>query len=446
MTGTTEDTGPGVAEPARLQVMRPPDHPLRERIAAEVHARPFESVSAPLRVSHLAVKSGQKRAGDVWRHLAGLCRDHGIGPPEADADFFRAELDGYRLRWERHTEFCTYTFSCDGSGDPSRPFHAMPIERVPEDWLRGIPGQSVAAAHVLVESQDDPHRDQAGVAGLFDAEAVVGSHVLDGSATVWTDFRLHDDGFSRLLVADRCLNARQTGRLVQTLLEIETYRLMALLAFPLARSVGADLRAVDLGLGELTGSTRSAQGLEGERKLLEDLSQLAAQLEHVVSRTGFRFGAAQAYYALIQRRIEGLRERPVEGLQTISEFMERRLAPAMNTCIASAERQQQIAQRITRAGNLLRTRVDVALEAQNVELLRSMDRRSSLQLRLQETVEGLSIIVLSYYATGLLSYVLGGLEGVGLTPFHAKTAAGLSVPLVLGAVWLGIRAMRRRLA
>ncbi|MBA1146910.1 DUF3422 domain-containing protein [Ectothiorhodospiraceae bacterium WFHF3C12] len=431
------------------QSLRPQDHPLRARIAAEVHARPFESMAGPLRVSHLAVKSGERHSQAVSEHLARLCEPAGITPPAMDADFFRADIDGLRLRWERHTEFRNYTFTATGGGDGDDPFSGMPVARLPGEWLRGIPGQCVAAAHLVLEAQIDPDRDAGIVARLFDPESVVGSEVLNGAAVVWTDFRLHGDGFSRILVQDRSLTPRQTGRLVQTILEIETYRLMALLAFPLAREVGADLRTLDIGLGELTDRMPEAQGPDSERLLLAELSDLAARLEQVVSRTGYRFGAAKAYYALIQRRIEGLRERPVTGLQSISEFMERRLAPAMNTCLASEERQAQIAKRLTRAGNLLRTRVDVAMEAQNVDLLQSMDRRSRLQLRLQETVEGLSILVLSYYGAGLFSYFLTGLDRTGwLGPlgvaYDPKVVVGLSVPVIAIFVWVGVRLARRR--
>jgi uncharacterized membrane-anchored protein len=231
----------------------PPDHALRQRIAAEVHARPFETMTAPLRVSHLAVKSGNKHTRAVARHLADLCEAHGVTPPADDVDFFSAQLGHYRLRWERHTEFRTYTFTTDGEAGAADPFAEMPANMVPEEWLQNIPGKLVAAVHVAVRADDRTDYSASDLSGWLDPEAIVGSHVLDGSATVWTDFRLYPDSYSRVLIQDRGLSPRQTGRLVQTMLEIETYRLMALLAFPLAREVGPDLREVDVNLGEMQG-------------------------------------------------------------------------------------------------------------------------------------------------------------------------------------------------
>ena len=93
----------------------------------------------------------------------------------------------------------------------------------------------------------------------------------------------------------------------------------------------------------------------------------------------------------------------------------RRYDPAMRTCRSAKERLDELSARAERASDLLRTRVDVANQAQNVEVLRAMDRRAALQLRLQETVEGLSVVAISYYAVNLAAGLLGPLgETVGL--------------------------------
>ena len=94
----------------------------------------------------------------------------------------------------------------------------------------------------------------------------------------------------------------------------------------------------------------------------------------------------------MERRIAELREGRVEGMPTLREFVERRLLPAMKTCETVARMQEGLSARISRASELLRTRVDIELERQNQELLAQMNRRAKLQLRLQETVEGLSVV------------------------------------------------------
>ena len=122
--------------------------------------------------------------------------------------------------------------------------------------------------------------------------------------------------------------------------------------------------------------------------------------------------------------------------------MERRLAPAMRTCVSVAERQQGAIERIARTVQILNTRVEVASEMVNVNLLASMDNRSRVQLRLQETVEGLSIVAVSYYALSLLKVVFDGVAVAA--PWLDPTAAtALSVPVVLYLVWRLLRGVKK---
>ncbi|MEX0871753.1 MAG: DUF3422 domain-containing protein [Aquisalimonadaceae bacterium] len=417
-------------------------HPDRHSVVAELHARPFESLAGPLRASHIAMQSAD--ADSDRAHVARLCAACGQRQPAADATHHSVALGTFRLRWERHTEFSTYTFFVTGApADAFAPFADPALLEVPEDWLGGLPGSLVAAVHLSLEPRDAPPRQGHELPELFGTENVAGSEAADGGAQVFTDFRLHEDGYGWLLVQDRGLPARRTGRLVQRLLEIETYRLMALLAFPLARHSHAEVTRLDTGLQRIIERITQTGSLESEQDLLDEISGLSAELERDTAKTSFRLSAARAYHALVNRRIESLREQRTLDLQTIGEFMERRFTPAMRTCESAMERQEALARRVSRAADLLRTRVDIALEGQNRDLLASMNRRTDLQLRLQQTVEGLSVVVLSYYGTGLLYYMLRGLHGAGLE-FNVDLAMGLSVPAVVLTVWVGIRILRRR--
>ncbi len=176
---------------------------------------------------------------------------------------------------------------------------------------------------------------------------------------------------------------------------------------------------------------------------LGELLQIAAELESLHAQTSFRFGATKAYEAIVTDRIRVLREERWDGRQTLGEFMMRRFDPAMRT-VKSVERQLgDMAERAERAGDLLRTQVDVERSAQNQKLLESMDRRADLQLRLQETVEGLSVVAISYYAVSLLAYVVEPLAyRFGIDKAWAKAALVLPVVLV---VWLLGRAVKKRL-
>jgi uncharacterized membrane-anchored protein len=288
-----------------------------------------------------------------------------------------------------------------------------------------------------------PEPDARALQDLFGHDNIVGSLVSGGSAAVWMDFKVRQDGFARILLRDGNLRPRQAGRLVQRLLEIETYRMTALLAFPAARRHTGGLASIGERLTTITGRLNEGGDIGCERRLLDDLMMLSSEIEDVDAATTYRFSAARAYYALVLRRVEELREQRVEGLQTLSEFVDRRLAPAMRTCEAVAERLETLSRRVARASQLLRARGDIQLEAQNRDLLESMNRRARLQLRLQQTVEGLSIAAITYYLASLVGYLAKGAKAAGL-PVDPEIAVAVAIPLMALAIWVALRRLHRR--
>ncbi len=425
------------------------DHPLRRALTDEIHARPFARLAPPQRVTHLALFSGEGTAAADHERVTALCERFGAPLPAADDRHLMVDLGPFQLKWERHTEFSTYTFfqhaDSPGFDTAAAPFSAPVIGRVPADWLQSLPGELLVAVHLEMESRDSAQREVEDLALLFGTDNFAGSLVSGGGATVWMDFAIHDDGLGRILVRDRHLRPRQAGRLVQRLCEIETYRTVALLALPAARSYGSKLTRAGERLTELTARLSEITGLPDEQKLLGDLTRLSAEVEGIAAAVSYRFGAARAYHALVRRRVEELREERLEGLQTIDEFLERRLAPAMRTCEAVMDRLETLSERIARAGELLRTRVDVTLEAQNSDVLRSMDRRAKMQLRLQQTVEGLSIAAISYYLVGLIGYAAKAAKSAGF-PMNIDVVTGVAIPVVVGLVSLGLWRLRRQVA
>jgi uncharacterized membrane-anchored protein len=273
-------------------------------------------------------------------------------------------------------------------------------------------------------------------------ESLAASHASDRLATVASDFRIHEDGFTRIAVLRQPgLGPRRLGRLVQRLLEIETYRAMSMLALPIARSAIRRLAQIDRDLAGLVRGIAEEEG--SERDTLDELTRKSAEIEKMATDAAFRFGAARAYEAIVKERIEALRETRLGGRQTIAEFMQRRYDPAMRTCRAAEGRMGELSGRAARIADLLRTRVDVAISVQNRSLLESMDRRADLQLRLQQTVEGLSVVAISYYAVSLGGYLLQPLAGpAGIS--KGWVLAGLT-PVVVLAVWAFVRRIRRRL-
>lgn len=419
------------------------EHPLRLEIDREFHARPSEELESPCLISHLGLLTGPGReAIDRDRaHIARLCTRFGLPTPPASAVHLSIDCETFRLKWERHSEFAAYTF-ITSAAPAQNPFAATAIQNVPPDWLAELAGELLVASHLTLCV--NPVLASGHAPDFFNAPDLTGSRVADGTALVWSDFQQASDGFTRILVVDEGMQPSQAGRLIQRLLNIETYRIMAMLGFPLARQVGADINQIEDRLTTLTRNINLDSGLEQDHALLAELSELAARTEQITASTTYRFGASRAYYTLVERRIAELHENPLPGVQNFHEFVDRRLAPAMRTVEATRERQDSLSSRIARAANLLRTRVDVALEHQNRDLLHSMDRRADLQLRLQETVEGLSVVVLSYYLIGLISYAAKALNKLGL-PLNPDLIAGLAIPVIMIGVGLGIRRMRQKL-
>ncbi len=318
-------------------------------------------------------------------------------PPEQHADHFIAELGGFQFRWEQHGEFSTYTFYVQGT--ETTPFAEPALQTVPVDWLAGLGGRTVVAAHATILPVSSDNVDISRISSHFAGNPIIGAAVSGGAARAFTDFRVHIDGFSRFLILDHKLQPGQAGRLIHRLFEIEVYRVMAMLARPIARKLSPKLSQRDQQLLDIT--TAMSQPERKDEELLEELINLAAEIEHCLSTSHFRFSAASAYYKIVEQRIEDLREQRIQGIQTIGEFMKRRLQPAINTCNATAKRLNQLSRRISNAGDLLRTRVDISIEQQNQALLKSMNQRAKMQLHLQETVEGLSIVAITTYVSTL---------------------------------------------
>lgn len=430
-TATTADTigWPGEQQQTNANRAGLREHPQRHDLLAEVHSRPVAELDTPQHLSHLALyvgTDGQMRDQEL-AHIASLCHQAGIEPPASRADHVLLETASFRLRWEPHTEFSTYTFFSRQQDE--RPFQTTGLDALPDGWLATLPGELIVASHFSL-TRHNAFSEQLAPTDYFDQRSLSGSRCAGGAATIWTDFKPHDDGFTRVLIVDHHLQPAQAGRLVQRLTEIETYRLMALFALPIVRQLRPEITHMENTLGDLTRQMMNVDTAQEEQQVLESLSSLSARVEQLIAQHNFRLGITEAYAALVQKRIDDLRERRVEGVSTVNEFVGRRLIPATDDCQTITARLNQLSGRVSRAANLLRSRVDLAIESQNRDLLESMNHRTRLQLRLQTTVEGLSVVILSYYTTGLIHRALKALESAG---FHVPTTlvTGISIPFVI---------------
>ncbi len=421
------------------------DDPHRYALTSELHARPFPSLSVPATAVFLAIRqphdaSGRDKTLDL-AHLAQLLAHYGAPLPDPQATHYYGEMGKYWLKWEQHTEFVTYTVFRDGLS--VRAFDPADFDVFPDYWLDAAPGGRITSALMrLMPMLDEDAAIAHNLSDWFVPESLAVASVLDRAAVVASDFRIDSAGHLRIAVfADASTGKRRIGRIVQRLCEIETYKSASMLGFEMVRGMGPQMGTLDAKLTALMAQMRSPSAMAEET--LHALLDVSVELETLAATSAFRFGATGAYQAIVGQRIAVLREERFLGRQGFGEFMMRRYEPAMRTVASTESRLQAMSARAIRASELLRTRVDVERSAQNQAILASMDKRADLQLRLQHTVEGLSVVAISYYAVSLLGYLatpFGDAFGIS----KAVLTAAITLPVVLG-VWATLRRLRKKI-
>ena len=430
----------------------PADDSQRMALHNEIHTRPSATFKLPSLIVYVALLNAGVSMSDECKHLQLLPSHQDLDIEKMKGNFLQLQCQGYKVIWERHTEFTRYTIV------QALPSHAGWGSQLPElsshvatgnEWMSRIPGKTITAIHLamLNEGMDD---DDA----FFKAKQWLGEGTVIGSkmgrtadnhshSHLMTNLRIGSDGFERMLVlASSQTSENRSGRIAQRLLELETYRIMSLLSLPVAKQLGAKLAQTEVQLVEIT--KRLEKKIDSDEVLLNDLAGLAAEVESITAENSYRFSAARAYDGIVRERISEMREQPLSGIQTVGEFMQRRLAPAMATVNATSERLAALAQRLSRASALLRTRVDIATEAHNQELLEKLTKGQALQLRLQSTVEGLSIAAISYYVVSLTLYLGKAIKAAGVN-INPEMLAGFSTPVVLFVSWKLIQRIHRKL-
>jgi len=417
-------------------------HPLRERLYNELHNRPFPSITTPAQLTHIAIQHQGELKQQEHEFISMLCDRFQVNSPAKSMPCFYQDFGLFSLRWERHLEYSTYTF-IHQAPLTDQPFVKNAIDYVPSNWFEKMPGQVIAAVHLIIESENIDKARTHKVEKYFDHMSLVASAPVNSKAKVWSSFKLHEDGFGRFLIYQQDLSAAQSGRLVQQLLQLDTYRLMATLGLPLAQAINSELNQLDLQLQQVT--TSIALGTDkSDRELLTQVSTIAAKVEDYRSQSTYRFSATNAYYDVALQRMEELKEEEIPGYMTLQEFLMRRITPAVKTCQTASNHLEDISRRVTRASDLLRTRVEMVLQEQNQTLLKSMNHRAHIQMRLQQTVEGLSVAAISYYGMQLFETMLTSLPTFGIEYNH-ELVSGFAVPIVIALVFIGTRLIHKRL-
>lgn len=419
-------------------------HPHRGGLFNELHTRPFPVIASPAHVSSLTVlhakddSESQLTRAQEYEHIRDLCARFSAPQPNPDATCYYQDFGSFEFRWESHTEFSTYTFIHHVE---SAPFERTGISPLPEEWLAGLPGKVISGLHIDIEAPPEKI-DIESLRGHFEGHRLISSFVHEKRAQIWTSYRIHSDNMGRFLIFNHDLNPCQTGRLVRRILELETYRMMALLAFPIAKEIAPKIRGMNLELAGIITQIDAIEDLEDERRMMSLLTELSANIEKVISDTHYRFSATEAYYRIAKSRIAELEETEVCGLQTLDEFLTRRLKPAYFTCDTVSKDLDELSSRIDRASELLRTRMNLTIESQNQRLLQSMNHRGKLQLRMQQAVEGLSVAAISYYLVGLVKYAAESAKAVGVID-SSYLIVGFAVPICIATAVLGLRRIKK---
>lgn len=391
---------------------------------SELHARPSIYFEGPAFVEHLAFMPETAAARpNVDDHVSRITEDN-----------------SFKTQIEHHTEFVTIT-------------RVHPLDNISENWpTSGTTTGEYAEVADLKDARlicrvcilvSGPAPAELGpVLRKFGFGDTAASSIGDGAAQVCSDFRVHDDQSSRIILFNNDLNAYRLGRMIRRIYEIETYRAMALLGLPEARRLSPRLVDFDAKLVQLTSRNLSTSTSE-HKALLDEISLLSAEIISATAETRTRFGATAAYAKIVEERISELREQHVAGFQRFGVFVARRFNPAVRTCHATAVRLEQLSHATMHMIDLLQTRIQVEIEYQNAVQIQAMADRAATQVKIQRAVEGFSIIAISYYLLSLLKTVFETLEHSG---YHLSPMIMLvSIPLVIIAVCITILRVKHAL-
>ena len=434
--------------------MRPYDHPLRTVLHEEVHARPPVALWPRDRILNQAflLKGSDRQQQIDWINAISEQTKQPIDPNHGQT-FRIIELrpapQRVIIKWELHGEFSSISamIQQDQLITEASIKSRVGLENEVNQLLAKLTikpmheagGLRISALDIAFEDRS-LFKEADEVSHLFSGNTLIGSTILTNQkAQLWTDLQVNEDGYISFLVPHAGMGSRQAGRVARRITEVEIYRMASMLAFPVAKSLSGPLRNAEAELSELSKQISTAQGQEvvtpnQDGEFLEIISTLASKIEEWISEHGLRFTAAEAYSQLAAKNLEELSETSLPGVQTLSEFMERRFAPAMSTCSWTQRRLRELSDRISRTTQILRTRIEFVNERQTQELLASMDRRAKIQLRLQATVEGVSVLVLTYYAVSLIIYMAKGVKELGLM-VPAELIGGASAPIIAYGIY-----------
>jgi uncharacterized membrane-anchored protein len=398
-----------------------------------VHARPVDIVSGPMRVRRL-VLTMPEHPGAVDAALDGFrrfCRERGLEPPAPGSRQHGFSTASRHATWEFHNEFVTVTWQAPVD-DPEDYPDDIGLEVLAEGRLIGA-----TRIDILAEARV-PDRLLPG----FRLSSLCVAGIDGGAGEIATDFVADAAGFTRFEFAAGAMSPLRVSIMLRRLFEIDTYRVMTLLGLPLARTLSPEVRAAERELTGLIERLSDATSTEAVQASLAALHALSVRSGQIGERLTYRFAASKAYGEVLDSRLRALAEVPTSKGSSLSRHVGNRVDPALATCTALETRLRVLSEKIERGVGLLDARIGLDLQIQNRAVLETIARTAQSQFRLQRTVEGLSVIAITYYLLGILGYVLAG--PVEWMHLDKVIVLSLAAPIALISVWLVIRAVRRR--
>lgn len=421
-----------------------------ESFLKQLHERPHQPISgwlrAPAHVHYEAFRMSDppmQRPGSRSEFQSLLERfnvplattelrdNFGYGIKEADNG------DRLILIWQAHTEYYNYQFwhmpSPTHGGVTFGPL-TFPADAVSLSPL----GSVVCRLDIVLATGVLPPQDE--LRARLPGPVLYGSRIFNEQARVVTSFTPDDHGRERYWVS---VGPPQGDRsrlkdIVDAIVRIETYYHLLLMQKPLF-SAAIDqvykFEQVHLKQREIITQHIAHADSQALQRWLNTLTQDLLKTNRIAGKLHFELSASLPYDKIVHATLASTAEQSMDSYRPISDYV-------VSGITGVAEGYQQLLRRIDtlRAGfegiiAIIRTRVDLIVESQNLALLQSVDKTTKSQVILQHTVEGLSVIVIAYYLAGLASYVFKGLYELGWLG-NANVASAIFVPVAIGLAFL----------
>ena len=424
---------------------------LIEKIHKELHERVALQVESPSRIRHSAYllpEEGPEFRDQVRQMFMDILTQLGISPQSVRwgqrAGFCEHTFpDGSRLRlnWELHTEFYSYTTLYLPGEQEESPASPYSLPTFPDL------GEKLVDLDLMVISGTELREEDR--AFLWGGN-IYGGTVSGGEASIYTTFQINEYGQARYVIIPGSLKPGRLGRLIKRVVDIENYFHLVLMPMQEYRENVGLLRDAEQRIAryseDIAADLSSRDPItDRENRWLVYLTREVADLIRLTERLRYRFFAANSYHAIFEERMHWLREEPPVGFAGYREFLTARVNPAIRSYQNFIERADVLTNQITVLGNMMRTRVNMNMEQQGLKTMDAMNRRAALQLLMQRTVESLSLIVLSYYMTGLAGYVLKAVEKTLPLPGGATIWSAFTIPLWLGVAFLITHRVKKKI-